>query len=172
MTRLSHLAVAAATLAFISLSSPQSALAVSNVFNAHLSGTNVVPPTQSHATAEAKFTLSSDGTHLEYRINVGNIENVTAATLHLGAPGQNGEAVAVLYGPMPPGGGKKTGALTAGTITMATLTGSLTGRPLSDLVEAMRAGNVYIDIATDSEAGAAGRQPGNFPDGEIRGQVR
>jgi len=172
MTRLSHLGVAVATLALIGSSSPQPALAISNVFSAHLTGNDVVPATQSHATGAAKFTLSADGTTLEYRINVGNIENVVSANLRLGAPGQNGEAVAVLYGPMPSGGGKKTGTLTAGTVTQATLVGSLSGRPLSDLIDAMKAGNVYIDIATDSGAGSTERQPGNYPDGEIRGQVR
>ena len=170
MTRLNYLAVAVTTLALISPSSPQPAFAVSNVFSAHLSGNEMVPPTQSHATAAAKFTLNAEGTRLEYRINVGNIENVTQASLRLGAPGENGEAVAVLYGPMPSGGGKKTGILTAGTVTQATLVGSLSGRPLSDLIDAMKAGRVYIVIATDS--GSTERQAGNYPDGEIRGQVR
>jgi hypothetical protein len=131
-----------------------------------------VPATQSRATGAAKFTLNADGTSLEYRINVGNIENVTQASLHLGAPGQNGEVIAVLYGPMPSGGGKKTGTLTAGTITQATLVGSLAGHPVSDLINAMKSGNVYIDVATDNGAGPTQKQPGNHPEGEIRGQVR
>ena len=172
MKRLSHLGVAVATLALLASSSPQPALAVANVFSAHLSGNEVVPPADTRATGAAKFTLSADEMSLEYRINVGNIDNVVQASLHLGMPGQNGEVVAVLYGPAPAGGGKKTGTLATGTITQATLVGSLAGRPLSDLVAAIRAGNVYVDVATNSGQPPTEKQPGNFQDGEIRGQIR
>ncbi len=48
----------------------------------------------------------------------------------------------------------------AGTITAANLTGPLAGRSMSDLVAAIRAGNIYINLHT--------RQ---FPGGEIRGQL-
>jgi CHRD domain len=48
----------------------------------------------------------------------------------------------------------------SGTITAANLTGPLAGRTMSDLVAAIRAGDIYINLHT--------RQ---FPAGEIRGQL-
>ena len=172
MKRLSRVGVAVVTLALISSSSPQRVLAVPNIFSAHLRGGEVVPETQSHATGQAKFTLDAEGTVLQYRINVSNIENIVQASLHLGMPGENGEAVAILYGPEPAGGGKKTGIFTAGTITQANLVGSLSGRPLEDLISAMKEGRTYVVVSTNDGAGTVEKKPGDYPDGEIRGQVR
>ncbi len=170
MNRLTHLGVAVATLALLSASSPQAAKAALNDFSAHLTGRDVVPAVQTRATGEAKLTLSSDGTQLQFRLNVANIENVVGAAIHIGMPGQAGEAVAVLYGPAPAGGGRKDGVLAEGTITQASLTGSLMGHPISDLVSAIRSGNVYIDVSTGD--GASPAKSGNEANGEIRGQVR
>jgi hypothetical protein len=96
---------------------------------------------------------------------------VTAAHIHLGARGMNGPVVAMLYGPVSPGGGRKSGVLAEGTITSAVLTGDLAGHPLADLVMAMNAGNTYVNVHTDDGAGAPGTKSGDFPDGEIRGQI-
>ncbi len=170
MNRLSHLGVAVATLALLSSSTPQHAQAASNVFSAHLTGSEVVPAVQTRATGEAKLTLSSDGTQLQFRVNVANIDNVTEAAIHLGMPGQSGEVVAVLYGPAAASSGRKAGVLAEGTISQASLTGSLMGHSISDLVSAIRSGNVYIDISTSD--GSTTQKPGNESSGEIRGQVR
>ncbi len=172
MKRWSHLGVAVTTLALLSSSSPRPALAIPSNFSAHLSGSEVVPAVQTHATGEAKFTLSADGTALQFRLNVANIENVVQASLHLGTPGQNGEVVATLYGPASSGGGRTSGVLAEGTITQATLMGSLAGHQVSDLVSAIRAGNVYIDVSTSGGPGSTEQKPGNLSSGEIRGQVR
>jgi hypothetical protein len=156
----------------MSSSSPQLAHANSNVFTTHLSGREVVPAVQTQATGEAKLTLSSDGATLAYRINVANLENAVQASLHLGPPGQNGEVIALLYGPAPSGEGRTTGLLTAGTITQATLLGSLLGHPVSDLIAAIRSRNVYVEVATNGGPGITTQKAGNMPDGEIRGQIR
>ena len=166
--RLVGVAVATLLLAY----SPQLALASGTTFSAHLNGKDVVPSRPTNATAEAKFFLGNDGTQLQYRVNVGNIENVVRADIHIGAPGANGEIVATLYGPVPAGGGKKTGILASGTIMAASLVGSLSGRPLSDLISAMKAGNVYVDISTDDGNGVPDQKPGDFSTGEVRGQVK
>jgi CHRD domain-containing protein len=170
MNRLSHLGVAVATLALLSSSTPQPAQAASNVFTTHLTGKEVVPAVETRATGEAKLTLSTDGTQIQFRVNVSNIENVTEAAIHLGMPGQSGEVVAVLYGPAAANGGRKTGVLAEGAITQASLTGSLMGHPVSDLISAIRSGNVYVDISTSD--GSTTQKPGNESSGEIRGQVR
>jgi hypothetical protein len=48
----------------------------------------------------------------------------------------------------------------SGTITAADLTGPLAGKTMADLVAAIRAGNIYINLHTTA-----------FPAGEIRGQL-
>ncbi|HEX7078868.1 MAG TPA: CHRD domain-containing protein [Candidatus Eisenbacteria bacterium] len=171
MTRLHHRFGAAIAAALFALA-PLPALASTNVFTAHLSGREEVPTRDTHATAELKLVLNTDETQFQYRLNASNIENVTAAKIFLGAPGQVGEEVATIYGPVPPGGGRKAGVLAEGMLTSANLTGSLAGHTLADLVTAMRAGNTYINITTDDGQGAPNEKPGDFSDGEIRGQIR
>ncbi len=170
MSRMSRIGIA--VIALVLALGAQRVLAASNMFNAHLSGKSVVPARETKASGEAKFTLSADGTQLEYRLGVGNIDNVVSAAIHVGNAGENGEAVAILYGPAAPGGGKSNGVLAKGTITAQNLIGSYAGRPLSDLVAAMQTGGVYVDVSTDDGAGAPNERPGDFTDGEIRGQVR
>jgi hypothetical protein len=141
-------------------------------FNAHLSGKSQVPARETQANGQAKFEISPDGTQLQFRISTGMIENVTAAQIHVGSATEVGPAVAVLYGPVAPGGGKKSGVLAQGTITAAQLTGPLAGRPLADLVSEMQAGRTYVNVLTDDGQGGADEKPGDFASGEIRGQIR
>lgn len=169
MKRLSHVGVALATLALVS-SSALAAQTSTKTFSAHLTGSEVVPAVQTQATGEAKFTLSADGTQLAFRVNVGNIDNVVQSSLHLGMPGTSGEVVAILYGPAPANGGRKSGVLATGTISQTSLMGSLAGQPVSALISAIRSGNVYVDITTSD--GSTTQKPGNESTGEIRGQVR
>ena len=100
-----------------------------------------------------------------------NIDNVVAAHIHLGSEEEAGPVVASLYGPVPPGGGPSNGRLAEGTITAANLVGPLAGQPLSALIEAMRAGNTYANVHTNDGVGAPNEGPGDFPGGEIRGQI-
>jgi hypothetical protein len=124
-----------------------------------------------NAQGQANFQLSKDGTELSYRLNVANIENVVQAHIHLGASGANGPIVVFLFGPVAPGGGRTNGGLATGTITSANLINDLAGQPLSALVEAMRAGNTYVNVHTNDGVGAINTGPGDFPGGEIRGQI-
>jgi len=150
--------------------SPSVTLAADRHFSAQLSGSEEVPARDTDAIGHANFTLVKDGTELRYRLVVSNIQNVTAAQIHIGARGTNGPVVATLYGPVAPGGGKKSGLLASGTITSSDLTGDLAGHPLSDLAAAMLAGNAYVNIHTDDGISGSGKR-GDLPDGEIRGQI-
>ncbi len=170
MKRLSHIAVAVAAL--VVSQSPLSAPAASSKFSAHLSGREEVPARETAANGNVKFTLSKDGTQLQYRLIVANIENVIAAHIHMGAQGANGPIVVTLYGPVAAGGGRKSGVLATGTISAADLSGDLAGRPLSDLIDAMRAGNTYVNVHTDDGSDPGDSRSGDFPNGEIRGQIR
>jgi aldose sugar dehydrogenase len=131
---------------------------------AKLSGANEVPPVDSRATGQAIFRPGKDGHSLAFRLIVANIKDVTQAHIHLGRPGVNGSVVAWLYPEGPPAQlipGRFGGVLAEGTITAAELVGPLAGQPLSALLEAMRAGEAYVNVHTS-----------RHPAGEIRGQIR
>ena len=140
-------------------------------FVAHLSGGGEVPPNASLGQGQVFFQLSPDGTELRYRLIVANINNVVAAHIHVGAAGVNGMVVAFLFGPAAPGGGRFDGVLAEGTITAANLVGPLTGQPLSALLDAMAAGNTYVNVHTNDGIAPGSPGPGDLPGGEIRGQI-
>jgi len=133
-------------------------------FTAHLSGGQEVPSADTNATGQAIFKLSKDGTRLDYRVIVANIENVTMAHIHLAPAGANGPVVVWLYPEGPPPQrieGRTQGTLAQGTITEGDLVGPLAGQRLADLLDELVAGNAYVNVHTSQ-----------YPAGEIRGQIR
>ena len=167
MRRWTHLLLA--TLAIALVSSPAMAQ-LKKSYTAQLSGREEVPMRDTRATGHVNFKLNKEGTELEYKLVVSNIENVVAAHIHLAARGQNGPVVVTLYGPVNPAAGRQNGVLAEGTITAANLTGDLAGRTIVDLIAAFDAGNAYVNVHTDDGASGSGRA-GDFPDGEVRGQI-
>jgi hypothetical protein len=140
-------------------------------YRARLSGSEEVPARDTRAHGQAMFDLSRDSTQITFRLQVANIENVVAAHIHLAARGVNGGVVVSLYGPAAPGGGRSNGVLATGTITAADLTGALAGQPLTALLDAMNSGNTYVNVHTNDGQGDTNTGPGDFADGEIRGQI-
>jgi hypothetical protein len=141
-------------------------------FLSPLSGDEEVPPRETRARGNAVYELSADGTAIHYKLIVSNIQNVVQAHIHVGPVGVNGPIVAFLYGLVPPGGGRVDGVLAEGTITAANLIGPLQGQPLSALIDAMHAGNTYTNVHTNDGVNPPNTGPGDFPGGEIRGQIR
>ena len=165
--------IMAAVLVVLSLTSLAATPASDNRnFGAHLTGDEEVPARETLAQGQATFQLSQDGTELHYKLNVANIENVVASHIHLGPAGANGPVVVFLYGAVPPGGGRIDGRIAEGTITEADFVGPLAGQPFSALIEAMEAGNTYVNVHTNDGVGDVNTGPGDFPGGEIRGQIR
>lgn len=140
-------------------------------FGAHLSGSEEVPVRDTQATGQAVFQLSKDQEELRFKLIVANIENVVASHIHVGPAGTNGPVVAFLFGPVPAGGGGVNGVLSTGTITSDDLVGPLAGMELADLVDEMRSGNTYVNVHTDDGVAPTDTGPGDFPGGEIRGQI-
>lgn len=134
-------------------------------FVAHLSGDEEVPQVATLAQGQAIFHLSKDGTSLAYKLIVANIENVVASHIHIGAKGVNGPVVVFLYGPAAPGGGRSDGVLAEGTITAEKFVGPLAGKSLRDLLDAMRAGNAYVNVHTNDGVAPPNTGPGDFPGG-------
>ena len=142
-------------------------------FASHLTGAEEVPERACPGQGQAVYQLSKDGLELKYRLTASNINNVVAAHIHLGPLGVNGPVVLFLFGspPVPAGGGAQNGVLGEGTATAANLVGPLTGQPLSALVANMRSGNTYTNVHTNDGVAPTNTGCGDFPSGEIRGQI-
>ena len=136
-----------------------------------------MPARPTRARGNAIFQLNEAGTELSYKLIVANIENVFMAHIHMAPVGVNGGVVVWLYPSTEPGvqeepgGGRLNGVIAEGTITEADLTGALNGQSLSALVDAIKAGNTYVNVHTNDGVGATDTGPGDFPGGEVRGQI-
>ncbi len=129
-----------------------------SVFVAHLSGSS------SSATGQAIFRVSADGMSISYQLIVANIVNVTQAHMHLAPVGLNGPVIVWLYPSGPPSAapnGPVNGVLASGTITASNIVGPMLGSSIEDLVNAISAGNTYVNVHTTIS-----------PGGEIRGQIQ
>ena len=140
-------------------------------FVTHLTGAEEVPERDCPGQGQAVFQLSKDGNELKYKLIASNIDNVVAAHIHLAPAGVNGDVVLFLFGNAPTAGGRHDGVLGEGTATAADLVGPLSGDPLSDLVTNMRAGNAYVNVHTNDGVAPTNTGCGDFPGGEIRGQI-
>ena len=61
-----------------------------------LSGKDEVPPTESNASAWAKFQSVDNDSQLSYWVSIIGLKEITGAHVHKGSDGQNGDIVAVL----------------------------------------------------------------------------
>lgn len=166
-----------ALLLFVLLTVASTARASSNLrFETDLAGEFEVPTRVTGAEGEAEFKLNNEGTEIRFKLKVEDISNVWMAHIHMAPAGSNGGIVVWLFprsGPNPPQSipGEFKGKLAEGVITVADLVGDLSGKPLSALVDAMRAGNTYVNVHTNDFNPATPNGPGDFPPGEIRGQL-
>ena len=140
-------------------------------FFASLDGSQEVPPVSTTGTGIALFELNEAGTEISFQIQISNLDlggqtvpttdDVTGAHIHLAPLGVNGGVVVGFINPSTTVNTIDVVAGTiVGTIDSSSLTGSLAGQPLSDLVNEMISGNTYVNIHTIANAG-----------GEIRGQI-
>ena len=124
-----------------------------------LSGKDEVPPTESNASAWAKFQSVDNDSQLSYWVSIIGLKEITGAHVHKGSDGQNGDIVAVLSEAKSAEGGNETISL-KGNITKDGLQGPLEGKEVSDLVSLMRNGSAYVNVHTNE-----------YNDGIIRGQI-
>jgi hypothetical protein len=139
-------------------------------FVAPLSGGQEVPARDTPATGVAKFKLREDGTVLLFKVNVENIDNVFAAHIHCGAVGVNGPVGVTLFMGAP-AGGAFDGTLAEGTITAADPGNGCGWTDLASILAAIESGNTYVNVHTNDGVDPPNTGPGDFPGGEIRGQV-
>ena len=140
-------------------------------------------PADSRAQGQAQFKVSNDGTSVDYKLMASNINNAFMAHIHCGVPGSNGPIVVWLYPstepvPGPQGGGRHDGVLAEGTFTNA----NVIPRPdnaacpggvssLADVLAKIEAHGTYVNVHTSDGNATPNEGPGDFPGGEIRGQL-
>lgn len=142
----------------------------------NLRGENEVPPHDTPAKGEATFVVSQDGQSVHYVLTVSQIDNPFMAHIHMAAPGVNGPIVQWLFpstvvAPGPAGIGLTNGVIAKGDFTAATFIGPFAGKTMADLLNAIRAGNAYVNVHTSSGVPGDTQHPGNFPGGEVREQL-
>ena len=144
-------------------------------------------PADSHAQGQALFQIADDGLSFDYKLIASNIENITQAHIHCGPAGSNGPIIVWLYpsptsiAALPGGAGRHDGVLAEGTIVSGT---ALHVRPqasstvcpggvstFADVLAKIKANNTYVNVHTSDGVNPANTGPGDFPGGEIRGQL-
>jgi len=140
-------------------------------------------PADSKAQGQAIFRVNDDGT-VDFRLIASNIDNVFMAHIHCGRAGTNGPIRMWLYPNIGPtgtpgaaGSGPQNGVLASGTFTPGAVTcpqasvGRLPTDPPMPLLDAIRGGFTYVNVHTNDGMGLPNSGPGDFPGGEIRGQI-
>lgn len=150
--------------------------AAQNNLGTHLDGDDENPARPTQAQGQAIFRISDDGQSVAYTLIAANIDNAFMAHIHLAPAGVNGAIVEWLFPSTAPvagplGAGRFDGVLASGTFTAANLVGPLANHPLSELISAMRNGGAYVNVHTNDGVAPTNTGPGDFPGGEIRGQL-
>jgi hypothetical protein len=140
-------------------------------------------PADSRAQGQAIFQVSPDGTSVDYRLMASNITNVTQAHIHCAPAGTNGPIIMWLYpsptstAALPGGAGRHDGVLAEGTFTNANVRPTtnpacpIPVATLADVLARIRSGDAYVNVHTNDGVLPANQGPGDFPGGEIRGQI-
>jgi hypothetical protein len=98
------------------------------------------------------------GMALQWTLEVEGMMDVTAAHIHLGARGQNGNVLVPLFtGPTKEG--EFSGVLAEGTLTLADLP-AVEGMTPDQILAVIQSGGTYVNVHTTQN-----------PNGEIRGQI-
>ena len=90
---------------------------------------------------------------------------------HKAAAGVNGPIVVGLFSGLA-GSGATNGRLAEGVITASDFSGPLAGMTMADLLELLQSGDAYVNVHTNDGVAPTNTGPGDFPGGEIRGQVK
>ena len=155
----------------------------------HLTGDEEVLATTPHpsvSSAQGQALFRVEGTLVDFRLIASNISNVVQAHIHCDIPGANGPIAQWLFpntvsGPAltAPGLVEQNGTLASGTFDAAGVScptdtapgGSSNPANGVSLLTAMRNGWTYVNVHTNDGVAPTNTGPGDFPGGEIRGQV-
>lgn len=141
-----------------------------------LQGAEEVPPHVTPASGQISLRLLGDDL-IGYTLDVADITNITMAHIHMAPKGVNGGIVVWLYpsvkgtAPLPGGSGPVGRILVSGTFSSADFRGALAGKTMADFLAAVEAGQTYGNVHTDDGIAPPNTGAGDFPGGEIRGQL-
>jgi hypothetical protein len=122
-----------------------------------LNGRQEIPSNNSSATGLASFKEIGNNS-VWYEINLTGLDKVMEAHLHLGKIGINGDPIVMLFNNGPTG--PINGTLVSDKFSADDFLGPMSGMSITDIVDKMKSGEIYVNIHT-----------GSFPDGELRGQI-
>ncbi|HEX6925751.1 MAG TPA: CHRD domain-containing protein [Longimicrobiaceae bacterium] len=137
------------------------------VYRAELSGASEVPPRTTSATGVAEFRLS-DNDVITYTVDVTGLSNIAAGHIHGPASTTTNAGVIIGLFSTPPSTSPFTGRLAEGTINRSS---TLNGVDFDGLVNLLETGQAYVNIHTNDGVDPPDTGPGDFPGGEIRGQI-
>jgi hypothetical protein len=140
-------------------------------FRAVLSGADEVPVRDTDARGVATFLLSADGTSLDFRLVVANIENVVAAHIHCIVASDGTGPVGVTLFTGPAAGGPFNGILAMGPITAPDAGNGCGWADLDAVIAALETGDAYVNVHTNDGVAPPNTGAGDFPGGEIRGVI-
>jgi hypothetical protein len=167
---------------------------VAHNISVHLSGdqepTPAPPapsPVDSQAQGQAILKIADDGLSFNYKLIASNIENIAQAHIHCGPPGMNGSIFIWLYpgvtstAAVTTADGRHDGILAEGTVISGANLHVRTVAPsavcpggvanFAQALEKIRSGQAYVNIHTNDQVAPTNTGPGDFPGGEIRGQL-
>ena len=153
-------------LASLALVTTTPAFAGTQIYSAQLSGDQEVPPVQTtNATGSADFriplsAISTPQAAIDYTVNATGIQNVTAAHIHMGQMGENGDIVVTLCKAETCTSDASGSLSLTGTFNATNLEGPMAGKQIEDLANEMTNGGTYANVHTQQN-----------PNGEIRGQI-
>lgn len=133
-------------------------------FDAPLSGASEVPPRTTPALGAASF--QAVGGRVSWTLEATGLTNVTAAHIHGPASLTETAGVIVTLLPSGPFDGTASGSfddVDAGSSAVTTM---------EALLQLMRSGQAYVNVHTSDGVDPPNTGPGDFPGGEIRGQIR
>jgi CHRD domain len=129
-------------------------------FVAHLSGTNLSPPINTTASGQATLNLTSQGSKMAYIIKAHGLDQVKSAALEYTLNGQARDIILLYDGVKSGHTGKINGMFVNGIFGASSLLGEFKGKQLSDLINAITEGKVFLRVSTTS-----------LPLGQIGGKV-
>lgn len=141
-------------------------------FAVPLSGGEEVPARDTNARGLAVFNFNKDGTELSYKLIVANIDNVVAGHIHCGVVGVNAPVGVTLFSGGTPGSGRFDGVLAEAVVTAPDPGNGCGWLTLADVLAAINSGGAYVNVHTNDGVAPVNTGPGDFPGGEIRGQVK
>jgi CHRD domain len=144
-------------------------------------------PADSNAQGQAIFKIATDSLSFDYKLIASNIENITQGHIHCGPAGMNGPIIVWLFPSptartaLPGGAGRHDGVLAEGTVVSGTPLHVMTVpssaacpggvSSFADVLAKIRANNTYVNVHTSDGVDPPNAGPGDFPGGEIRGQL-